>query len=165
MRKSFYAAMAVVASACIFGAACDDEETTTATTATGSGSTPSGTATGCDDPVDSECVELCENLYGCIQEQPTMCPDLDGYPESDYMCGTTGPGCYDQCDANPALKAVVDPADCATTIGTRLTLNPSFAESCGVGTGGGGGGTAGGGTGGNTGGMGTGGNAGGAGGG
>ncbi|MBW2527597.1 MAG: hypothetical protein JRI23_25670, partial [Deltaproteobacteria bacterium] len=63
MRKSFYAAMALVAGACFFGAACDDEESGTET-GTGSGTaSQTGTATGCEDPTDSECIALCEGLY------------------------------------------------------------------------------------------------------
>ncbi|MBW2524916.1 MAG: hypothetical protein JRI23_12100, partial [Deltaproteobacteria bacterium] len=116
-----------------------DEESGTET-GTGSGTaSQTGTATGCEDPTDSECIALCEGLYTCIQAEPGQCPGLQGYPEEDYLCGSTDAGgCFVQCDANPALKAVYDADDCATTIGTLLGLNATFAESCSDGSGGGG---------------------------
>ena len=150
MRKGFYAVMAVFAGACFISAACDDEDTTTPA------GTTSGTSTGCADPVDAECVQVCTDFLACVFDQPGQCPGLQDTNDNDFKCGASGtPGCFDNCDANPALKAVIDPTDCATTVGTILTLNPNFAASCAEGGGGGtGGGTAGsggtGGTGGGT---------------
>lgn len=132
MGRGFFAVTAIVAGGCSFSATCNDNEDTTTPPGTTAGTTSGTTSTGCPDPVDPECLQVCGDFWGCYHEVFAQCPCMLPESETDWMCGTTeSAGCFANCDANPAMKAVIDPNDCCLTIATLVTLNPYMPECCG----------------------------------
>ncbi len=116
-------------------------------TGTPSGSatgTTTGTGSGSADPCtiyDADSCELaCCQLWVCIGEEADQCPGLQGISLEDFMEGEQSDGCVAGCVANPALKALIDPDDCATTVATIIAVNSDFEESCAEGGAGGAGG-------------------------
>jgi len=157
MKQRFTIILAGLTLACFAGfAGCDDDETGTGTgTGTGAGTgagtgTGTGTPTGgdesCADMYEADSCELaCCQLWTCVMEEPDQCPGLQDTELDEFIDGVDSDGCAAGCEANPALKSLIDPEDCATTVATILSVNSDFEESCADGGGGGAGGMAGGG--------------------
>jgi len=61
---------------------------------------------------------------------PELCPGLQGISLDDFMYGGDSGGCLEVCEENPALKALIDPYDCESTVWTLLNVSPDFEESC-----------------------------------
>jgi hypothetical protein len=117
--------------------------TTTTTTTSGGGNGGEGGAVA-----QKTCAEACAEVFDCGSADSFMlCPGwetggTDGAPltEAQFLNGSNSDGCIAGCEAQPALIAIVNPANCAGTVGTISNLNPAFKASCEGGEGGAGGG-------------------------
>lgn len=131
--------VALLGGALIGVVACgDDDETTTTTTTTTTTSTTTGGGMGGSGGGALTCEEACSALYDCGAENDN-CPGFAALPKMDFV-----DGCIPGCEANPALIAVINPADCAGTVATVKAVNADFATVCDGAGGGGGAGGAGG---------------------
>ena len=99
---------------------------TTATTASTSTSTGGGSG--------GNCAKACGQLYACGLEKDgaaQLCPGFKGGDEViAFVKGSMDNGCEASCKAQPALAALIDPANCKGTITTLKNLNSTFKDSC-----------------------------------
>jgi len=120
---------------------------TTAAVTTGTGQScvdkgaPSGSMVGTTDcgfmPCNtaSKCVEVCSALYDCglVTCGPggaQLCPGAHAdAAEHDAFIATMG-GCAQACMQMPAIKQIIDPTDCITTIQTLEGVAPGFKAFC-----------------------------------
>jgi hypothetical protein len=129
----------------LVSACSSDDTTTTTTTTTTTSSHGGGGSTGGSGGSGDACPTACTDLFNCGQTN-NLCPGMADLTLSAWLNGSAAggaggatAGCLDTCAANPALAALVDPTDCAGTVTTLSTLNPTFAATC-QGAGGAGGG-------------------------
>ena len=125
----------------LFGAGCDDDDNTS-----GAG----GAGGGADGSVDSgaggeggmggvggmggeggmgggggrDCAQACADLGDCAGRDD-LCPGITPDNKAAFI-----EGCLPACEASPALIGLVNPTDCAGTVGTLSNVNPQFAEAC-----------------------------------
>ncbi len=116
--------------------------TTTGSMTTTQASTTSGMA--CSVVGDaSDCAGGCQILWDCGILECGGAQNCVGFMADDEatFIGDAMSGCIQGCEAQPALLALLDPDDCATTIATIKAASTDFEDACdnGVGTGGGGG--------------------------
>jgi hypothetical protein len=100
--------------------------TTTTTSTTSGGGEGGGTA-------EVTCEDACKAVYACgSADSAALCPGwADGSPtEAEFLSGANNDGCIAGCEATPALKAIVNPANCSGTISTLKSLNAGFKASC-----------------------------------
>ncbi len=79
-----------------------------------------GTSCGTTDT----CEAACSALFCCTQ-QDGRCPGIEASDEGDFVGD-----CVNLCDASPALRAVVDPADCNGTLETLFGLWADLDAAC-----------------------------------
>ncbi len=70
------------------------------------------------------CTNACVDLYQCGLENDN-CPGFAMVTQQEFVAG-----CLVTCEASPALVALVDANDCATTIMTISSLSKDFAAGC-----------------------------------
>jgi hypothetical protein len=69
-----------------------------------------------------DCQAACEILFCCAERE---CPGVDPGDESAFV-----PDCVATCQQQMALVAVVNGAECATTVSTISSVSQDFQESC-----------------------------------
>lgn len=110
---------------------------TTTTTTTSSGGGEGGGTT------ELTCAEACGAVYDCgAANDSALCPNFsaDGIDKATFV-GDDQNGCIATCNGSPALKAIVNPDECADTITTLKAVGgAAFVEACEGGAGGAGGG-------------------------
>lgn len=110
--------------------------TTTTTTTTGQGGAGGGTT-------ELTCAEACGAVYDCgAANDSALCPNFsaDGIDKVTFV-GDDENGCIATCNSTPALKAIINPDNCAGTVGSLKAVSTDFAAACdGAGGGGGAGG-------------------------
>lgn len=108
--------------------------TTTTTSGGGNGGDGGGTAA-------LTCAEACSAVYDCgAANDGALCPGFtpDGTDKATFV-GDDQNGCIATCNAQPALLAIVDPDECADTIGSLKAVGGAeFNAACDGAAGGGG---------------------------
>lgn len=155
MKTKLFVAVAVLCAAS-FGAGCDDTtntggaggatstsgsttKATTGATMTTTGATMTSSSTGAPlCPVTGTtdtCANACAALYDCgalTCNGTDLCPGFSGMAaEKTAFIGDAMNGCVKTCTAQGALKALIDPTDCASTIKTiKMVSDMDFAPVC-----------------------------------
>jgi hypothetical protein len=107
------------------GAPVTTTSSTTATITTTPTTEPPPTSTSTTTTTDvSDCETACTVLWDCMQ-QDDLCPGIDPSMGDVFV-----PYCLETCAQTPALIALVNPDDCATTIQTLTGVSPEFDEIC-----------------------------------
>ncbi len=101
------------------------------TSVTSTVSSVASSSSGGNDP----CVTTCTTIYDCGLKKDAqmmqLCPGFKGGSElSTFLYGSMMNGCVATCDNQPALMAIIDPSNCAKTIGTLKSLSQPFACVC-----------------------------------
>ena len=95
-------------------------------------STGSGPFCGVNGSTDT-CQHACEAIYECGLMScggSQVCPGFTGSPP-DKAAFMNGPnGCVGACNQQPALKSLVDPTDCQSTIDTIESVSDPFKQEC-----------------------------------
>jgi hypothetical protein len=104
----------------------------------GGGATSAGGATTTSSAgggAPSDCFQACSDLYDCGLEPDgatQLCPGFTGTAteKNSFLFGSGADGCIANCEALPALVALVDPNDCPTTVETISGVNATFDDVC-----------------------------------
>lgn len=118
------------------------KSTTTGGTTTGSTTSTGGMACALPDTTaPTECAEACSDLYDCGALECNGAPVCAGFSgdaaEKAAFVGDADGGCIQGCMAQMALINLVDPGNCSQTLTQLKPLNPSLADVCDNGFGGG----------------------------
>lgn len=149
MLRNSYKYLSAIALMGVFTiAACGDDDDT-GTGGSGGTSTTSSTSSGMGGSAEMTCTEACTVAYQCgAADMGALCPAFvpGGVDEMTFLNGANNDGCVATCEGNTLLKALINPDDCAATIGALKSASTAFADSCegNAGAGGSGGGGTGG---------------------
>ncbi|RLB46628.1 MAG: hypothetical protein DRI90_27165, partial [Deltaproteobacteria bacterium] len=100
--------------------------------------TTTGTTTTPPPPLD--CEAACTDLFLCGLSVAgpggmQLCPGFSPEDLELFLFGEGVSGCVYTCEQMPALVALINPNDCATTITTISAANPEFNCVCQFGVG------------------------------